>query len=113
MLLHDGGMLLALVCSVLGLCAVFDVHNAKDIPNHYSLHSWIGICTKALFTAQWVVALVGFLLPCSPMLLKPADVWMGDSILIISIVSCISGINNKLFIKRNFKWHTAICQPAT
>uniref|UniRef100_A0A8C7QWZ0 Lysosomal membrane ascorbate-dependent ferrireductase CYB561A3 n=1 Tax=Oncorhynchus mykiss TaxID=8022 RepID=A0A8C7QWZ0_ONCMY len=71
MLLHAGVMILALVCSVLGLCA-------------------------------WVVALVGFLLPCSPMsfhkLLKCAHVWMGDSILILRIGSYISGINQKLFL---------------
>uniref|UniRef100_A0A4W5MX61 Lysosomal membrane ascorbate-dependent ferrireductase CYB561A3 n=1 Tax=Hucho hucho TaxID=62062 RepID=A0A4W5MX61_9TELE len=75
MLLHAGVMLLALVCSVLGL---------------------------SLFTTQWVVALGGFLLPCSPMsflkLLKRAHVWIGDSILLLSIMSCISGINQKLFL---------------
>ncbi|CAB1322190.1 unnamed protein product [Coregonus sp. 'balchen'] len=77
-LLHAGVMLLALLCSVLGLCAVFDFHNANNTPNLYSLHSWIGICTTALFTTQWVMGLAGFLLPCSPMsfrkLLKPAHV---------------------------------------
>ncbi|XP_010901140.2 cytochrome b ascorbate-dependent protein 3 isoform X2 [Esox lucius] len=100
-LLHAGVMLLALICSVLGLCAVFDFHNANKTQNLYSLHSWIGICTTALFTLQWVLGLAGFLLPCSPMsfrkLLKPAHVWMGGSILILSVVSCISGINEKLF----------------
>ncbi|XP_071208685.1 lysosomal membrane ascorbate-dependent ferrireductase CYB561A3 isoform X1 [Salvelinus alpinus] len=100
-LLHAGVMLLALLCSILGLCAVFDFHNTNNTPNLYSLHSWIGICTTALFTTQWVMGLAGFLLPCSPMsfrkLLKPAHVWMGGCILILSIVSCISGINEKLF----------------
>ncbi|KAM4616333.1 lysosomal membrane ascorbate-dependent ferrireductase CYB561A3 isoform 2-T2 [Polymixia lowei] len=100
-LLHAGVMLLALVLSVLGLCAVFDFHNATHTPNLYSLHSWIGICTVALFTMQWVLGLAGFLLPCSPVsfrqLLKPVHVWMGASILSLSTVSCISGINEKLF----------------
>ncbi|KAL0979173.1 hypothetical protein UPYG_G00181690 [Umbra pygmaea] len=100
-LLHAGVMLLALVLSILGLCAVFDFHNASNTHNLYSLHSWIGICTTALFTFQWVLGLAGFLLPCSPVsfrkLLKPAHVWMGGSILVLSIVSCISGINEKLF----------------
>ncbi|XP_067084067.1 lysosomal membrane ascorbate-dependent ferrireductase CYB561A3 isoform X1 [Osmerus mordax] len=100
-LLHAGVMLLALVLSVLGLCAVFGNHNHNHIPNLYSLHSWVGICTTALFTTQWVAGLVGFLLPCSPMpfrkLLKPVHVWLGASILLLSIVSCISGINEKLF----------------
>lgn len=100
-LLHAGVMLLALLFSVLGLCAVFDFHNAAQIPNLYSLHSWIGIATTALFAMQWLGGLVVFLLPCSTMslrkLLKPFHVWMGASILSLSIVACISGINEKLF----------------
>ncbi|KAM6965222.1 lysosomal membrane ascorbate-dependent ferrireductase CYB561A3 [Aplochiton taeniatus] len=102
-LLHAVVMLLALLLSVLGLCAVFDFHNASKppIPNLYSLHSWIGIATTALFTFQWVLGLAGFLVPCSPMsfrkVLKPVHVWVGASILILSIASCISGINEKLF----------------
>lgn len=100
-LLHAALMLLALVLSILGLCAVFDFHNAKNIPNLYSLHSWIGITATALFAIQWVVGMAGFLLPCSPIslrkLLKPVHVWMGGSILWLSIAACISGINEKLF----------------
>ncbi|XP_070760046.1 lysosomal membrane ascorbate-dependent ferrireductase CYB561A3 isoform X3 [Enoplosus armatus] len=100
-LLHAALMLLALVLSIVGLCAVFDFHNAKNIPNLYSLHSWIGLTATALFAIQWVVGVAGFLLPCSPTslrrLLKPVHVWMGGSILTLSIASCISGINEKLF----------------
>ncbi|CAK6959609.1 lysosomal membrane ascorbate-dependent ferrireductase CYB561A3 isoform X2 [Scomber scombrus] len=100
-LLHAALMLLSLILSVVGLCAVFDFHNAKNIPNLYSLHSWIGIAAVALFAMQWAVGMAGFLLPCSPIslrkLLKPIHVWMGGSILWLSIAACISGINEKLF----------------
>ncbi|XP_034546909.1 cytochrome b ascorbate-dependent protein 3-like isoform X2 [Notolabrus celidotus] len=100
-LLHAVLMLLALVLSIIGLCAVFDFHNANKTPNLYSLHSWIGIAASALFALQWVMGMAGFLLPCSPTwlrkLLKPIHVWMGGSILILSIAACISGINEKLF----------------
>lgn len=51
-LLHATLMLLALVLSVVGLCAVFNYHNAKQIPNLYSLHSWVGIAATALFAVQ-------------------------------------------------------------
>lgn len=51
-LLHGALMLLALVLAVLGLCAVFDFHNASGTPNLYSLHSWVGVATAALFAAQ-------------------------------------------------------------
>lgn len=50
---------------------------------------------------QWVGGALLFLLPCSPAslrkLLKPAHVWLGGSILSLSVVACISGINEKLF----------------
>ncbi|XP_053181225.1 lysosomal membrane ascorbate-dependent ferrireductase CYB561A3 isoform X1 [Scomber japonicus] len=100
-LLHAALMLLSLILSVVGLCAVFDFHNATGTPNLYSLHSWIGIAAVALFAMQWAVGMAGFLLPCSPIslrkLLKPIHVWMGGSILWLSIAACISGINEKLF----------------
>jgi len=56
-LLHAGLLLLSLILSVLGLCAVFDFHNKNQTPNLYSLHSWVGICTTALFTAQVCIVL--------------------------------------------------------
>ncbi|XP_003448657.1 lysosomal membrane ascorbate-dependent ferrireductase CYB561A3 isoform X1 [Oreochromis niloticus] len=100
-LLHAALMLLALVLSIVGLCAVFDFHNAQNTPNLYSVHSWIGIAATALFAMQWVAGMAGFLLPCSPISLrkrlKPMHVWLGGSILTLSIAACISGINEKLF----------------
>lgn len=99
--LHASLMLLALILTIVGLCAVFDFHNTKHIPNMYSLHSWIGIAATVLFAAQWAVGAAGFLLPWSPLsfrkLLKPVHVWLGGSILALSVAACISGINEKLF----------------
>ncbi|XP_072227653.1 lysosomal membrane ascorbate-dependent ferrireductase CYB561A3-like [Leuresthes tenuis] len=98
---HAALMFLALLLSILGLCAVFDFHRAAGIPDMYSLHSWVGICTVVLFAFQWVLGLAGFLLPCSPRWfrasLKPAHIWLGSAILILSLTSCISGIGEKLF----------------
>lgn len=51
-LLHAALMFLVLVLSVVGLCAVFDFHNANKIQNLYSLHSWVGIAAVALFAVQ-------------------------------------------------------------
>ncbi|XP_017290378.1 cytochrome b ascorbate-dependent protein 3 isoform X3 [Kryptolebias marmoratus] len=100
-LLHAALMLLSLILAIVGLCAVFDFHNAFKGPNLYSLHSWIGIAAVALFAMQWVVGFAGFLLPCSPptlrKLLKPVHVWLGGSILLLTVAACISGINEKLF----------------
>lgn len=100
-LLHAGLMLLALIFSIVGLCAVFDFHNKNKTPNLYSLHSWIGIAATALFALQWVLGAGVFLLPCAPPrlrgLLKPLHVWMGGGILGLSVAACVSGINEKLF----------------
>uniref|UniRef100_A0A8C6NSS5 Lysosomal membrane ascorbate-dependent ferrireductase CYB561A3 n=1 Tax=Nothobranchius furzeri TaxID=105023 RepID=A0A8C6NSS5_NOTFU len=102
-LLHAAMMLLSLILAVVGLCAVFDVHNAQKTANLYSLHSWIGIfsCLMSLLSVQWLLGFAGFLLPCSPValrqLLKPVHVWLGSSILMLSVAACISGINEKLF----------------
>ncbi|XP_077417082.1 lysosomal membrane ascorbate-dependent ferrireductase CYB561A3 isoform X1 [Vanacampus margaritifer] len=100
-LLHAALMLLALILSVFGLCAVFDNHNAANIPNLYSLHSWIGLITAFLFATQWAAGMSVFLLPWSPgslrALLKPQHVWMGGALMTLGIAACISGINEKLF----------------
>uniref|UniRef100_A0A8C5C7Y0 Lysosomal membrane ascorbate-dependent ferrireductase CYB561A3 n=1 Tax=Gadus morhua TaxID=8049 RepID=A0A8C5C7Y0_GADMO len=99
-LAHAGAMLLALVLAVVGLCAVFQNHATNHIPPLYSLHSWVGICSVFLFATQWAVGVGAFLLPCSPValrvLLKPLHVWLGASILTLSIAACVSGINEKL-----------------
>ncbi|XP_033828780.1 lysosomal membrane ascorbate-dependent ferrireductase CYB561A3 isoform X1 [Periophthalmus magnuspinnatus] len=109
-LLHSGLMLLALLLSVVGLCAVFDVHNKNNIPNLYSLHSWVGLSAVLLFAVQWVAGFAGFLLPCSPVsfrkLLKPLHVWLGGSILSLSIAACVSGINEKLIFVLKGDNHT-------
>jgi len=51
-LAHAGLLFMAVVLAVLGLCAAFDFHSANNIPHLYSLHSWTGISTVALFTLQ-------------------------------------------------------------
>lgn len=65
-LLHATLMILALLLSVVGLCAVFDFHNHTKKPNLYSLHSWVGITATALFAFQVYIGLirpkVGFLI---------------------------------------------------
>lgn len=56
----------------------------------------------SLLIGQWVLGLVGFLSPCSPLgfrkLLKPVHAWMGMAIFILSLASSLSGINEKLLL---------------
>jgi len=44
--------LIAIVLGIVGLNAVFKFHGMENIPNVYSLHSWIGIVTFCLFGLQ-------------------------------------------------------------
>ncbi|XP_067280675.1 lysosomal membrane ascorbate-dependent ferrireductase CYB561A3 [Pseudorasbora parva] len=101
-LAHAGLLFVAGVLSVLGLCAVFDFHRANNIPHLYSLHSWTGISTVALFTLQWFLGLCAFLLPWTPLAfrarLKPLHVWMGMAIFTLSLITSLSGINEKLLL---------------
>uniref|UniRef100_A0A3Q1FY95 Lysosomal membrane ascorbate-dependent ferrireductase CYB561A3 n=1 Tax=Acanthochromis polyacanthus TaxID=80966 RepID=A0A3Q1FY95_9TELE len=69
-LVHAGLMLVALLLAILGLCAV--------------------------------LGLAAFLLPCSAQwfhnAMKPVHIWLGKAILILSLTSSISGINDKLLL---------------
>ncbi|NXG72641.1 CYAC3 protein, partial [Baryphthengus martii] len=99
--LHGSLALLAFVLTVLGLAAVFRFHNRQGTPNMYSLHSWLGLVTVLLFSCQWAAGFGAFLLPWAPSWLrafyKPIHVFFGSTILLLSVASCVSGINEKLF----------------
>ncbi|KAF0899549.1 hypothetical protein E2562_020755 [Oryza meyeriana var. granulata] len=53
----------ALALGVLGVYAVFKYHAEADIPNLYSLHSWIGIATISLYALHWLAAFLTFFFP--------------------------------------------------
>ncbi|NWY54975.1 CYAC3 protein, partial [Chionis minor] len=123
--LHGTLALVAFGLAVLGLVAVFRFHNAHGTPNMYSLHSWLGLATVLLFSCQvgaapapphpvplspspshfpslqWLAGFSAFLLPWAPAwlraLYKPVHIFFGSIVLMLSVASCISGINEKLF----------------
>ncbi|XP_069479945.1 lysosomal membrane ascorbate-dependent ferrireductase CYB561A3 [Ambystoma mexicanum] len=100
-LLHASLTLAAFVLSVLGLVAVFTFHNNQQIPNLYSLHSWLGLAAVLLFSCQWISGFCTFLLPLAPDWVrhayKPIHVCFGSTIFVLSVAASISGINEKLF----------------
>ena len=51
-LVHTVFNLIGLALAILGVYAVFKFHSDLNIPNVYSLHSWIGIGTISLFGFQ-------------------------------------------------------------
>lgn len=50
--IHAGLNLLAFICAVIAMVAVFDFHNTAKIPNMYSLHSWLGLIAVILYCLQ-------------------------------------------------------------
>lgn len=54
-----------------------------------------------LLSPQWVAGFSAFLLPYAPIwlrtLYKPIHVFFGSTIIMLSMASCVSGINEKLF----------------
>ncbi|KAK1336893.1 hypothetical protein QTO34_002929 [Cnephaeus nilssonii] len=52
--IHAGLNFVAAILAIISLVAVFDFHNTLNIPNMYSLHSWIGLTAVILYVLQLV-----------------------------------------------------------
>lgn len=94
---------LAFLLAIIGLIAVFSFHNEKNIPNMYSLHSWIGLGTVILFGLNLVGGGLFFLLPQTPDHLRaialPLHVYGGQAALALITVSIVSGTTEKALFK--------------
>ncbi|XP_078655950.1 plasma membrane ascorbate-dependent reductase CYBRD1-like isoform X2 [Branchiostoma floridae x Branchiostoma belcheri] len=97
---HASFHLAAFVFSVIGLVAVFAFRNAVGLANVYSLHSWLGIGTVALFSCQWVLGVSTYLLPFASRwirtLFMPYHRFLGLIIFGMSIATCLMGLTEKL-----------------
>ncbi|KAF8647449.1 hypothetical protein HU200_065359 [Digitaria exilis] len=70
--LHAAG----LAAGGLGVYAVFKFHGEAGIPNLYSLHSWVGLATIALYALHWSAAFLAFFFPgASPATRRRAIPW--------------------------------------
>uniref|UniRef100_F7AAH4 Cytochrome b561 domain-containing protein n=1 Tax=Ciona intestinalis TaxID=7719 RepID=F7AAH4_CIOIN len=102
-IIHGSLLLLAFIAVVVGLVAVFQFHNHGHITNMYSLHSWCGMTTVILFCLQFLIGFLSFLLPgARPSIRKfylPIHQFFGGAILVLSLVSVISGLDEKLIFK--------------
>ncbi|KAF9672019.1 hypothetical protein SADUNF_Sadunf12G0110700 [Salix dunnii] len=50
----------AVILGSIGIAAAFKNHNASNIPNLYSLHSWLGISIISLYGIQWIYGFTVF-----------------------------------------------------
>ncbi|KAL7865640.1 hypothetical protein SRHO_G00108870 [Serrasalmus rhombeus] len=98
--IHAGLNVLAFILAAISLVAVFDFHNAKNIPNMYSLHSWVGLTAIILYSLQIVLGIGIYLLPISPVHLRaafmPIHVYSGLFIFTSVIAAALMGITEKL-----------------
>ncbi|CAG09949.1 unnamed protein product, partial [Tetraodon nigroviridis] len=99
-LIHAGLNLLAFALVVVALVAVFDFHNSANIPNMYSLHSWLGLAAVLLYGLQLVLGIGMFLVPVTPVSWRaafmPLHVYSGLFIFCSVIAVALMGITEKL-----------------
>ncbi|XP_052461652.1 plasma membrane ascorbate-dependent reductase CYBRD1 [Carassius gibelio] len=99
-LIHAGLNIMAFILAVISVVAVFDFHNAKNIPNMYSLHSWIGLAAVILYPAQIVMGITVYLIPVTPVYVRaalmPVHIYSGLFIFISVIATALMGITEKL-----------------
>ncbi|CAL8267858.1 unnamed protein product [Lota lota] len=97
---HAGLHLLAFILAVIAFVAVFDFHNAANIPNMYSLHSWLGLAALLLYTLQLVLGLGLYLIPVAPVQWRaafmPLHVYSGLFIFTSVIATALMGLTEKL-----------------
>lgn len=98
--IHAGLNVLAFILAVISLVAVFDFHNAKNIPNMYSLHSWVGLAAVILYPAQIVMGIAVYLVPATPVYVRaalmPVHIYSGLFIFTSVIATALMGITEKL-----------------
>lgn len=101
-----------MILAIVSLVAVFDFHNAKNIPNMYSLHSWIGLAAVIFYTLQLVLGFAVFLLPFAPVSLRaslmPIHIYSGLLIFATVIATALMGFTEKLiFALKNPAYSTS------
>ncbi|XP_033715915.1 plasma membrane ascorbate-dependent reductase CYBRD1 isoform X2 [Tursiops truncatus] len=98
--IHAGLNAVAAILAIISLVAVFDFHNARNIPNMYSLHSWVGLTAVILYILQLLLGFFVFLLPWAPLslraLLMPIHVYSGLLVFGTVIATVLMGVTEKL-----------------
>uniref|UniRef100_A0A665W3N4 Plasma membrane ascorbate-dependent reductase CYBRD1 n=1 Tax=Echeneis naucrates TaxID=173247 RepID=A0A665W3N4_ECHNA len=98
--IHAALNLVAFIFAVISMVAVFDFHNAANIPNMYSLHSWLGLTAVILYCLQLVLGVGIYLIPATPVSWRaafmPLHVYSGLLLFTSVIAVALMGITEKL-----------------
>ncbi|XP_064290570.1 plasma membrane ascorbate-dependent reductase CYBRD1 [Passer domesticus] len=98
--IHAGLNTIAMILAIVAMVAAFDYHNARNIPNMYSLHSWIGLTAVIFYALQLFCGFAVFLLPFAPAHLRaavmPIHAYSGLTIFATVIATALMGITEKL-----------------
>ncbi|XP_041857821.1 plasma membrane ascorbate-dependent reductase CYBRD1 [Melanotaenia boesemani] len=98
--IHAGLNLAAFIFAVIAMVAVFDFHNSAQIPNMYSLHSWLGLIAVILYSLQLVLGVGMYLIPVTPVSWRaafmPIHVYSGLLLFASVIAVALMGITEKL-----------------
>lgn len=104
-LVHAGLNLAAFTCAAISFVAAFDFHNAANIPNMYSLHSWLGMAALIWFGLQIVLGVLMYLIPFTPVSWRaafmPLHVFSGQLLFASIIAVALMGITEKLIFGLN------------
>ncbi|NWZ33481.1 CYBR1 reductase, partial [Brachypodius atriceps] len=98
--IHAGLNTTAMILAIVAVVAAFDYHNTGNIPNMYSLHSWIGLIVVIFYALQLFCGFAVFLLPFAPVRLRaalmPIHVYSGLILFGTVIATALTGITEKL-----------------
>ncbi|NWI95580.1 CYBR1 reductase, partial [Pitta sordida] len=115
--IHAGLNTIAMILAIVSMVAVFEYHNAKNIPNMYSLHSWIGLTALIFYSLQLFLGFAVFLLPFAPVhlraVLMPIHVYSGLTIFATVIATALMGITEKLIFSLKNPSYSASPPEAT
>ncbi|EOA12587.1 hypothetical protein CARUB_v10027027mg [Capsella rubella] len=91
---------IALILGIWGICAAFKNHNESNIPNLYSLHSWIGIGVIVIYVLQWLYSFIVFFYPRGSTPLRsnllPWHVFLGLFVYVLAVGNTALGFLEKL-----------------
>uniref|UniRef100_A0A5B6ZZW5 ascorbate ferrireductase (transmembrane) n=2 Tax=Davidia involucrata TaxID=16924 RepID=A0A5B6ZZW5_DAVIN len=91
--------LVALLAGIVGIYAVFKFHHELEIPDMYTLHSWLGMSTISLFGLQWFLAFFSFWWPRARKptraRLAPWHISFGMIIFLMAILTAETGLVEK------------------